>query len=129
MMPTYQGVRKRWRRVVKRTTQSRRTLRWFHRLYYDEGLTRGTWGATSWLGVPVQKLPLDLWIYQEVVCETAPELVVETGTASGGSALFLVLPSIWSGAVASSRLISRSEPIGRRTSGSGTYTGLRPHRR
>lgn len=65
-------------------------LRWFHRFYYDEGLVRGgTWSATTWLGVPVQKLPLDLWIYQEIVFETRPELVIETGTASGGSALFL----------------------------------------
>jgi cephalosporin hydroxylase len=64
-------------------------VRWVHRYYYDEGLARaGTWSATTWLGVPVQKLPLDLWIYQEILFETRPELVIETGTASGGSALF-----------------------------------------
>jgi cephalosporin hydroxylase len=83
------GLSKRWRRMVKRLTQTKRTLRWFHRLYYEKGLAgTGTWSTTSWLGVPVQKLPLDLWIYQEIVCETRPELVIETGTASGGSALF-----------------------------------------
>ena len=34
------------------------------------------------------KCPLDLWVYQEIVAETRPDLVVETGTFEGGSALF-----------------------------------------
>jgi cephalosporin hydroxylase len=41
------------------------------------------------LGAPAQKCPLDLWIYQEILFETRPGLIVETGTAAGGSALFL----------------------------------------
>lgn len=57
----------------------------FHRLYYDSAV----WKDTHWLGVPVQKCPLDLWAYQEIVFETKPELIIETGTAHGGSALFL----------------------------------------
>jgi cephalosporin hydroxylase len=62
----------------------------FHRLYYYDGLRRnGTWSDTRWLGVPTQKNPLDLWVYQEILFETRPEIVVETGTASGGSALYL----------------------------------------
>ncbi len=59
----------------------------FHRLYFD--LSTETWGNTSWLGAPTQKCPLDLWIYQEIIAETRPDLIVETGTAAGGSALFL----------------------------------------
>lgn len=61
----------------------------FHRLYYDSYRTGGTWYATSWLGVPTWKLPLDLWIYQEIVHQVRPDLIVETGTAFGGSALYL----------------------------------------
>jgi cephalosporin hydroxylase len=57
----------------------------FHRLYYESHV----WKDTHWLGVPTQKLPLDLWIYQEILHETRPDLVIETGTARGGSALFL----------------------------------------
>lgn len=57
----------------------------FHRLYYDSGV----WMQTSWLGVPAQKCPLDLWIYQEMLFEQRPDLILETGTAAGGSALFL----------------------------------------
>jgi cephalosporin hydroxylase len=61
----------------------------FHRLYYDEGRAGGTWHRTEWLGVTVWKCPLDLWIYQELVHRLRPDLIIETGTAFGGSALFL----------------------------------------
>jgi cephalosporin hydroxylase len=57
----------------------------FHRAYYDSRV----WTTTAWLSVPTQKCPLDLWIYQELLTEFAPDLIVETGTADGGSALFL----------------------------------------
>jgi len=59
----------------------------FHRLYYDSAPR--TWHDTRWQGVPVWKCPLDLWVYQEIVFETRPDLIVETGTAFGGSALYL----------------------------------------
>lgn len=58
----------------------------FHKLYYYSE-TR-TWQNTYWLGIPLQKCPLDLWIYQEIIYETKPEIIIETGTAKGGSALF-----------------------------------------
>lgn len=41
-----------------------------------------------WLGVPTWKFPLDAWVLQEIVSETRPELIIETGTFEGGSALF-----------------------------------------
>jgi cephalosporin hydroxylase len=59
----------------------------FHRLYH--GAKHRTWTNTWWLGVPVKKCPLDLWIYQEILAATRPDLIIETGTAAGGSALFL----------------------------------------
>jgi cephalosporin hydroxylase len=59
----------------------------FHRLYYAQ-LER-TWSQTYWMGTPVLKCPLDLWIYQEILHEVRPDLVVECGTYKGGSALFL----------------------------------------
>jgi cephalosporin hydroxylase len=61
----------------------------FHRLYYDSAETGGTWQNTAWLGVPTEKCPLDLWIYQEILYEVRPDIIVETGTRWGGSALFL----------------------------------------
>jgi cephalosporin hydroxylase len=57
----------------------------FHGLFYGSLV----WADTYWLGVPVQKCPLDLWVYQEIIRELEPELIIETGTAAGGSALFL----------------------------------------
>ena len=59
----------------------------FHKLYYNSSAQ--TWGRTYWLGVAAQKCPLDLWIYQEIIFQLRPDLIVETGTADGGSALFL----------------------------------------
>lgn len=56
----------------------------FHRVYYANNVKGGTW-----LGVPVWKCPLDLWIYQEIVWELIPDLIIETGSAYGGSALYL----------------------------------------
>jgi len=47
------------------------------------------WTHATWLGQQALKNPLDLWVYQEIMFETRPELVVETGTYRGGSALFL----------------------------------------
>ncbi|HEU4896753.1 MAG TPA: CmcI family methyltransferase [Actinomycetota bacterium] len=61
----------------------------FHRLYYETGEAGGTWKNTTFLGVPTWKSPLDLWVYQELLWELRPGLIVETGTAHGGSALYL----------------------------------------
>jgi cephalosporin hydroxylase len=67
--------------------RARRITDRFHRLYYER--RRQTWRNTRWLGVEVEKCPLDLWIYQELVHELRPDWLVETGTAHGGSALYL----------------------------------------
>jgi cephalosporin hydroxylase len=56
----------------------------FHVLSYTEGALDNTF----WFGVPIQKSPLDCWIYQEILFEQRPDLIVETGTYLGGSALF-----------------------------------------
>jgi len=47
------------------------------------------WTEATWLGAQALKNPLDLWVYQEIMVETRPELIVETGTYRGGSAFFL----------------------------------------
>jgi len=61
----------------------------FHKLYYETGEAGGTWKDTTFLGVSTWKSPLDLWVYQELLWELRPGLIVETGTAHGGSALYL----------------------------------------
>jgi cephalosporin hydroxylase len=57
----------------------------FHKLYYYRRL----WDGTTWMGVKVYKCPLDLWVYQEILHADRPDVVIETGTASGGSALYM----------------------------------------
>jgi cephalosporin hydroxylase len=43
-----------------------------------------TWrGATCW------KCPLDLWSYQQIICATRPDTIVECGVAMGGTTLYL----------------------------------------
>lgn len=61
----------------------------FHKLYYDSPMFGKTWGNTFWFGTPIMKCPLDLWIYQEIIFEVKPDIIIECGTAQGGSALFL----------------------------------------
>jgi cephalosporin hydroxylase len=55
------------------------------------------------LGTPVLKLPLDLWLFQELIVELRPDLLVETGTFAGGSALYYatVMEAIGTGRVIS----------------------------
>lgn len=45
--------------------------------------------VVSWLGYEMFKCPLDLWVYQELIYEQRPPVIVETGTYKGGSALYL----------------------------------------
>ena len=59
----------------------------FHKLYYNSSAR--TWTKTFWLNAAAEKCPLDLWVYQEIIFELKPDIIIETGTCKGGSALFL----------------------------------------
>jgi len=61
------------------------TVTRFHLLSFYGGALQQTY----WLGVPILKSPLDCWVYQELIHDLRPQLIVETGTDLGGSALFL----------------------------------------
>jgi cephalosporin hydroxylase len=67
--------------------QATETIRRFTALYHD--LRDQTLGRTRWLGVTVVKNPTDLLIIQEIVAETRPNLIIETGVLAGGSTFFL----------------------------------------
>jgi cephalosporin hydroxylase len=62
------------------------TVREFHLLYRD---ARQLHKQTRWRGQRVIKCPLDLWVYQEILYEIQPDLLIETGTMYGGSAYYL----------------------------------------
>jgi cephalosporin hydroxylase len=61
----------------------------FNRLYYHGPHGQPLYMTTSWLGVPTLKCPCDLWVYQEIVHRTRPEVIIETGVHCGGSTLYL----------------------------------------
>ncbi len=85
----YGLLRRLFGRAVELPPAAVTTVRDFQLLYYEMGDTGGTWMDTYWLGCRVLKCPLDLWVYQEIIYETRPELILETGTCEGGSALFM----------------------------------------
>jgi len=61
----------------------------FHQIYYHSN--ERTWENTYWMGHQTLKCPLDMWIYQEIIFDTKPDVIIETGTFSGGSALFFAM--------------------------------------
>ena len=76
------------KRVANSKVAERVVLTSFAWLYYMQARDRD-WMGAQWLGTPIWKLPTDLWVYQEIVHELRPDVIVETGTAHGGSAAYL----------------------------------------
>ncbi len=58
-----------------------------------ESWTKAMWSArlwrkVNWLGMEVWQWPTDLLVMQELIFELKPKVVLETGTARGGSSIF-----------------------------------------
>ncbi len=43
----------------------------------------------SWMGAPIIQMPADVMATQEVIWNTKPDVIIETGVARGGSVLFM----------------------------------------
>ncbi|HAM57695.1 MAG TPA: cephalosporin hydroxylase [Candidatus Rokubacteria bacterium] len=56
----------------------------FHRLWYE---TPTTWSMQRYRGLPEMKCAFDCQMYHELIMTVRPSLILETGTAWGGSAL------------------------------------------
>ncbi|ORV16683.1 rhamnosyl O-methyltransferase [Mycobacterium celatum] len=56
----------------------------YHKWYYGTAVHL----KTKWMGVACLKSVSDMWNYQEILSDLKPSVVVEFGTAFGGSALF-----------------------------------------
>jgi cephalosporin hydroxylase len=54
----------------------------FHKLWYP-------YQQVWWMGHEMQKCPMDLFMYQEIIYECKPDLIIECGTWRGGSALYM----------------------------------------
>lgn len=62
----------------------------YHCLYYGSAYEEGVgWQRTQWLGFPLYKMPSDAFNLVDIVWQTKPQLIIETGTAAGASALFM----------------------------------------
>jgi len=72
------------------TDAEQATVDAFHQLVYERD-PDGSQRALNfhWLGYMSTKYPCDLVVYQEIVTETRPELILESGTRYGGTTLFL----------------------------------------
>ena len=46
------------------------------------------WARQRFMGVQCQQNPMDAWILQEILFDTRPQLLIETGTQNGGGALY-----------------------------------------
>jgi cephalosporin hydroxylase len=54
-----------------------------------ETIQRSLINSSTYCGVRTWKLPTDAWIYQEIIHQTRPDVIVEIGNKFGGSALML----------------------------------------
>ena len=67
--------RQRWNRGLRRWM-----VRYHTDLLFDK---------ISWMGIPARKMVLDAWVYQQIVHEVRPEIIIEIGNAEGGSTKYL----------------------------------------
>jgi len=78
------------------TGEHRPTLEEVHEMFETQPGARAfvfTWATNQqgtinnrWLGVQTIQNPLDAWVTQEIIWDTKPDFIVETGTHKGGSA-------------------------------------------
>ncbi|WP_460519469.1 CmcI family methyltransferase [Flindersiella endophytica] len=87
------------------------TIDQFHRIYYHS--PKQTWQNTFYRGVTIWKCPLDVWLYQEIIEEVRPDLIIETGTAFGGSAYYMgdLLDSYGKGHIVSIDIQDRTDGL------------------
>lgn len=57
----------------------------FHMVFYADS---NTWSSLTWMGAICLKNPMDMWIYQEILYRNHPDVLIECGTNSGGSAYY-----------------------------------------
>jgi cephalosporin hydroxylase len=59
----------------------------FNQIFYDSEV----WLKTTWMGVLTAQNPCDPWAIQEIIYDIKPDVIIETGTWQGGSALYYAM--------------------------------------
>jgi cephalosporin hydroxylase len=57
----------------------------FHFIWY---MDKSTHAQNTFLGFPMDQLPMDSWLYQELLCRERPRFIFQTGIDHGGSLLY-----------------------------------------
>ncbi len=63
----------------------REIIRRFIQIYYASNVWAG---KTKWFGIDSVQTPCDNWAMQEIIWDVKPDYIIETGTFTGGTALF-----------------------------------------
>jgi cephalosporin hydroxylase len=76
-----------WLKPMRKDYRDRwnRGLRSWLRQYQTEIV----FSKVTWMGVTARKMVLDAWVYQQMIHELRPEIIIEIGNAEGGSTKFL----------------------------------------
>ena len=67
----------------------------FHKFFYTDlakisPLSGGRFNTdVTWMGTRAMKPPFDLFIFQEIIWDTRPDVIIECGSSQGGTTLFL----------------------------------------
>ncbi len=75
LRPMEKPYRRRWNHGLRKWM-----IRYHTHILFDK---------VSWMGVPARKMVLDAWVYQDIIHETRPEIVIEIGNKFGGCTLYL----------------------------------------
>jgi cephalosporin hydroxylase len=75
--------------VITDPETENQVIKEFHKLYYYSTESSETWRNTQWRDTEILKCPTDLFVYQEIIYEVKPDVIIEAGTHKGGSALYL----------------------------------------
>lgn len=70
---------------LNKLQNSHDAVKTFHELFYDGNC----WQHVKWMGHHILKTPMDILIYQEIIFNSKPDVIIETGTRWGGSAFFM----------------------------------------
>lgn len=82
----WQVIRRMLRPMPREYRYWRQTSLFDWMIYHEREIA---FNSCHWMGIPAFKNPLDAWIYQEIIWYVKPDVVIEIGSASGGSTLYL----------------------------------------